>query len=49
MLMTDQNNIKDVIMFPAMKPEGGVAEDDDDTGAHKVKLEKTKLYQSEVH
>lgn len=39
MLMTDQNNIKDVIIFPAMKPQDAVADDDADTGAHKVNLE----------
>jgi len=49
MLMTDQNNIKDVIIFPAMKPtEGTVADEEPDVGAHKVKTEKTKLYQTEV-
>lgn len=29
MLMTDTNNIKEVMLFPMMKPEGGVADDNE--------------------
>lgn len=40
MLMTDQNNIKDVIIFPMMKPTDGVQGDEEvEAGAHKVNLE----------
>ena len=45
MLMTDQNNIKEVMLFPMMKPnDGGPGEEKADQDAHKVRIEKTKLY-----
>jgi hypothetical protein len=37
------------MLFPMMKPEGGVQEEKADVGAHTVKIEKTKLYQTQVH
>ena len=49
MLMTDVNNIKEVMLFPMMKPTDGVVEERADTDAHKVRIEKTKLYQTQVH
>jgi len=49
MLMTDVNNIKEVMLFPMMKPTDGVVEDKVDSDAHKVTIEKTKLYQTQVH
>ena len=49
MLMTDVNNIKEVMLFPMMKPTDGVVEDKVDSDAHKVTIEKTKLHQTQVH
>ena len=59
MLLTDTNNIKEVLLFPAMKPNDGTVIDRGQGGqagpaagagapAGGAKLESTKLYQSSL-